>query len=187
MVATLALFAPTAFADGDRRVHHSGRFWAWDGPRGYVGSPSANGITITGPNGATLDTGFSSTICSNGATWAQSVTNYFNSKRQGLRQSGFTLSNVSNIVHPRGTPELYRRQRMSFTVQSGGVTKQGELTFDYSFNTNVDGLNYCYARNLGIYSNRNVFGTVRPTLIAINNSLVYFGPGACTPSPTTPC
>jgi hypothetical protein len=187
MVATLALLTPAAFGVGDPEVHHSGTFWAWDAPASFVGSESANGITITGANGATLDTGFSSILCANGATWDNSVTNYFASKRRGLRNTGFTLSNVSNIAHPAGTPTLYRRQRMNFTVQSGATVKKGEFTFDYNFNTNVDGVNYCFARNLGIYSNRAKFATLRPTLVNINNSLVYFGPGACTPSPSTPC
>lgn len=186
VVTTLALLTGPASA-AQPEVHHSGTFWAWDAPASFVGSESANGITITGPNGATVDTGFSSILCAGGATWDNSVANYFAGKRRGLRQSGFTLSNVSNIVHPTGTPSFYRRQRMSFTVRSGAVTKKGEFTFDYNFNTNVGGVNYCFGRNLGLYSNQSKFASLRPTLVNINNSLVYFGPGACTPSPSTPC
>lgn len=186
VAAALLLLAAPADAAAPE-VHHSGQFWAWNAPASFVSSESAYGITITGPNGATLDTGFSSTLCANGATWDNSVTNYFAAKRRQLRQSGFTLSNVSNIAHPRGTPALYRRQRMNFTVRSGATTKKGEFTFDYDFSQNVDGVNYCFARNLGIYANQSKFAALRPTLININNSLVYSGPGACSPSPSTPC
>lgn len=182
----LVLLATPALA-AEPEVHHSGTFWAWDAPRSFVGSESANGITITGPNGATLDQGFSSILCAGGANWDASVTNYFAAKRRDLRGRGFVLSNVSAIVHPTGTPAMYRRQKMSFTVTAAGVAKRGTFTFDYNYNTTVDTVNYCYGRNLGIYANSAQWTTVRPTLLAINNSLVYFGPGACTPSPSTPC
>ena len=184
LVALVLLATPAGAAP---EVHHSGTFWSWDAPSGFVGSESAYGITITGPSGATVDTGFSSILCANGATYDLSVTNYFAGKRRSLRQGGFTLSDVSTIGHPSGTPTSYRRQRMNFTVRSGAVTKKGELTFDYAFNTSVDGVNYCFARNLGLYSNQAKFASLRTTLVNINRSLVYFGPGACIPSPSTPC
>lgn len=172
---------------GPRVRHQTGCCWVWFGPNNYSAGGGAYGITITGPGGAVLDQGFSNILCSNGATWQASVTNYFRAKRQGLQQQGFQLLTASNIVRPNGTGVNYRRQRLTWRRTVGGVTKRGEFEFDYDFATNVDGVNYCYARNLGIYSNQNVWAQRRPTLVNINNSLAYSGPGACDPSPTTPC
>jgi hypothetical protein len=167
--------------------HQTGCCWVWFGPATYHGGGGAYGITITGPGGAVLDTGFSSTICSNGATWNASVTNYFRAKRQGLTGQGFQLLTASAITHPNGTPSTYRRQRLTWRRTVGGVVKRGEFELDYDFTTNSGGVNYCYARNLGIYSNRGVWNARRPTLVSINRSLAYSGPGACTPTPTVNC
>ncbi len=168
-------------------VHHDGTFWDWNAPATFTSSEGSTGITITGPNGATLDTGFATTICTAGANWNASFTNYFAAKRQQLRQAHYTLSNVSAITHPTGTPQKYRRQTMTFTVASGGLTKKGEITFDYTPSDTVGGVNYCATRSLVIYSNQSKFATLRPTLVNINSSLVYTGPGPCTPAPSTPC
>lgn len=186
-VATVLLLVGSPAGAAEPEVHHDGTYWDWDAPANFVGSEGAYGITFTGPNGATLSTAFSTSVCANGSTYNDRVTNYFAAKRRQLRQSGYTLSNVSAIARPTGTPQKYRRQRMDFTVRNGSVTKKGELTFDYRFSAAVTGVSYCDARDLVILSNQSKFATLRPTLVSINNSLEYFGPGPCTPAPSTPC
>jgi hypothetical protein len=194
LAVLLALVALLALADGARaqeaepRVRHqTGCCWVWFGPSNYHAGGGAYGITITGPGGAVLDTGFSSILCSNGATWQNSVTNYFRAKRRGLTQQGFQLLTASNIIHPNGTGTMYRRQNLTWRRTVNGVQKRGIFQFDYDFSTNVDGVNYCFARNLGEYSNSNVWAQRQVTLRNINDSLAYSGPGACDPSPSTPC
>jgi hypothetical protein len=188
LIAALAVVTLADGAQAEPRVRHqSGPHWVWFGPSNYAGSGAAYGITITGPGGAVLDQGFSNTLCSNGATWANSVTNYFTAKRQGLRNQGFTLVTVASVIRPNGTGVNYRRQNITWTRRVNGVLKRGTFQFDYDFANNVDGVNYCYARNLGMYSNNSVWNQRKVTLASINNSLAYSGPGACDPSPTTPC
>lgn len=166
--------------------HQAGPFWVWFGPQSWNGSGSANGLTILGTGGAVLDTGFSSIICAPGASWNQSVNNYFAQKRNQLRNQGFVLLSATNIVRPGGD-EFYRRQQIQWRRTSGGVTRRGFFEFDYDFSTNVDGINYCFARNLGLYSLANTWNTRRPILIQINQRLAYSGPGGCNPVPGTPC
>jgi hypothetical protein len=188
LVALLCLVDGAQAQEAQPRIRHqTGAYWVWFGPANYHAGGGAYGITVTGPGGAVLDTGFSSTLCSNGATWQNSVNNYFRAKRQGLTRQGFQLLTASNIVHPNGTGEMYRRQNLTWRRTVGGVQKRGIFQFDYDFSTNVDGVNYCYARNLGEYSNTAVWPQRQVTLRNINNSLAYSGPGACDPSPSTPC
>jgi len=165
---------------GSGFVRHRGPHWVWFGPAGWTAAYGAYGITISGRNGATLDQGFSSILCANGATWANSVTNYFAGKRAGLRGQGFTLLSSSPVSRPPGTGPNYRRQ----TIQWRRNNVRGQFLFDYDFSTNV---NYCHARNLGLYSNRASWTALRPVLLQVNGTLAYSGPGACDPSPSTPC
>jgi len=167
--------------------HQAGPFWVWFGPQSWTGSGSANGLTIFGTGGAVLDTGFSSILCANGATYPQSVTNYFAQRRNQLRNQGYTLLSATNIVRPAGTGPSYRRQQIQWRRTSGGATRRGFFEFDYDCSQNVDGINYCFARNLGLYSLANTWASRRPILIQINQRLAYSGPGACDPSPSTPC
>jgi hypothetical protein len=191
LLLALLVLAPLTPADAQesraRTRHQTGCCWVWFGPATYHGGGGAYGITITGPGAAVLDLGFSSTLCSSGATWNNSVTNYFRAKRRGLTQQGFQLLTASNIVHPAQTGAMYRRQNLTWRRTVNGVQKRGIFQFDYDYSTTVDGVNYCYARNLGEYSNTSVWAQRQVTLRNINNSLAYSGPGACDPSPTTNC
>jgi hypothetical protein len=187
LVAGSTAGAQAQVPEAARIRHQSGPHWVWFGPANYAGSGSAYGITITGPGGAVLDMGFSNLLCSPGATWNASVANYFRAKRQGLINQGYQLLTASNIVRPNGTGVNYRRQNLTWRRTVGGVQKRGIFQFDYDFATNVSGVNYCYARNLGEYSNTAVWRQRQVTLRNINNSLAYSGPGACDPSPSTPC
>jgi hypothetical protein len=187
----LTPFAPApaqAAPEAASRVRHqTGCCWVWFGPANYRGGGGAYGITITGPGGAVVDLGFSSTICANGATYAQSVNNYFAAKRRGLINQGFRLTAASRIVNPGGGGPMYRRQNLTWTRTVNRVVKRGVFQFDYDFSTNVSGINYCYQRSLGMYSNNAVWNAVRPTLASINNSLAYSGPGACDPTGISNC
>lgn len=174
---------PPAAEGGNGVIRHSGPNWVWFGPRSWTASYSAYGITISGGNGATLDQGFSSILCAPGATWPASVTNYFGRKRAELRDNGFTLLSASQITRPPGTGVNYRRQ----TIQWRRANLRGQFVFDYDFSAFVSGVNYCFARNLGLYSNRTSWTALRPVLLQVNASLAYSGPGACDPSPSTPC
>jgi hypothetical protein len=194
LLLSLLVLTPFSPAEGQaapeatsRVRHQSGPYWVWFGPANYSGGGGAYGITITGPGGAVLDLGFSSTLCANGATYANSVNNYFASKRRGLINQGFRLTSASRIVNPGGGGPMYRRQNLTWTRNVGGVVKRGIFQFDYDFSTNVDGLNYCYQRSLGEYSNNATWANVRNTLASINNSLAYSGPGACNPTQASNC
>lgn len=160
-------------------VRHSGTHWVWFGPRAWDASYGTYGITVLGGRGATLDLGFSSTLCASGGTWAQSVTSYFAAKRREVRQSyGWTVTSTSRIVHPSGTAATYRRQVVKFTSRRAGVTYQGIGTFDYDFTQSVDGVNYCYQRSLAKASRKAAWKQMHPLLDRVHRSLAYSGPGA---------
>lgn len=161
---------------------HSGPNWTWDGPASWTAAYGTYGITVLGEKGATLDLGFSSTLCSPGSTWEKSVTAYFKARRAELKSSGWKLE-AGRIKHPGGTSSTYRRQVLTGTQgKKGKIT--GEITLDYDFTTNVDGVNYCYQRSLAKYSKTSKWPKLRKTLNKVHKSLAYFGPGAPGEDPT---
>lgn len=167
-LSALVTTAPSATASP-----HSGPSWTWDGPASWDAAYGTYGITVLGDRGATLDLGFSSTLCASGATWQKSVKNYFKGVRKQLKNSGWDLT-AGKIAQPSGFSSTYRRQ-----VLSGTNNKvKGEITLDYDFTTNVDGINYCYQRSLAKYSKSSAWKTMRKTLNKVQKSLAYFGPGA---------
>jgi hypothetical protein len=172
-LATGAAFAAQAPASA---VRHSGPNWVWFGPATWEAVYSTYGITITGGNGAVLDYGFSTTICSAGATWTDSVNRYFAGRRAAMRQAGWTFR-ASRITHPGGTPGTYRRQVLQAN-HPGRTAKRGVITFDYDFTTNTDGVNYCYQRSIARYSNAGRWRNLGPRLLETQRSLAYSGPGA---------
>ena len=134
---------------------HSGPNWTWDGPADWTAAYGTYGITVLGDQGATLDLGFSSTLCASGATWEKSVKSWFKGMRKQLKQSGWDLT-ASKITKPSGFSSTYRRQVLKGTNDTQGE-KRGEITLDYDFTTNVDGINYCYQRSLAKYANANAW------------------------------
>lgn len=174
LAATLSLLltaAPSASAST-----HSGPSWTWEGPADWDASYGTYGITVLGDKGATLDLGFSSLVCSPGATWDKSVNAYFKSQRKSLKDGGWTLE-AGAITNPAGFGDLYRRQVLKGTYgKQGRIT--GEITLDYDFTTNVDGVNYCYQRSLAKYSRTKQWKTMKKTLKKVQRSLAYSGPGA---------
>ena len=112
LATTLSLLlaaAPAATA-----APHSGPNWTWAGPAAWDASYGTYGITVLGNGGATLDLGFSSTLCSPGATWNQSVKSYFKAQRKNLKKAGWKLD-AGKITHPKGFSETYRRQVLTGT------------------------------------------------------------------------
>lgn len=165
---------PAASADA-----HSGPNWTWDGPADWTAAYGTYGITILGEKSATLDLGFSTTLCSAGATWEKSVNAYFKAQRKQLKNSGWDLK-AGPINTPAGFGEMYRRQVLKGTNKK--IT--GEITLDYDFTSNVDGINYCYQRSLAKYSKTSKWKTLKKTLKKVHKSLAYSGPGAPGEDPT---
>lgn len=157
-------------------VTHTGPNWSWDGPADWDAAYGTYGITVLGDKGATLDLGFSSTLCASGATWEKSVKKWFRGVRQQLKRSGWDLK-AGKIKRPSGFSGTYRRQVLKGTNDAQGA-KRGEITVDYDFTTTVDGVSYCYSRNVARYANANAWNSRKRTLKHVQNSLAYFGPGA---------
>ncbi len=174
-LATAASILLTAAPAATASPHH-GPNWAWDGPESWDASYGTYGITVLGDQGATLDLGFSSTICSPGATWEKSVKSYFKSMRRQLKKAGWDLA-AGRITNPRGFSATYRRLQLAGTHgKQGGTT--GEIVLDYDFSTTVSGLNYCYQRSLAKHSDTGAWTKQRKTLSKVQKSLAYSGPGA---------
>jgi hypothetical protein len=178
VAGTVTAVGPAAAgARGDRIVRHSCPNWVWFGPRSWDAGCGTYGITVLGNRGATIDLGFSSTLCAPGQTYDQSVKRYFRTKRAELRSNGWVFDATSRIVHPRGTSATYRRQTVNFHTNRGTRVK-GVGTFDYDFQTTVDGLSYCYQRSIARYANRPAWNAVKGTLAQVERSFAYSGPGA---------
>ena len=173
--------APASAADdaerGERFVRHSCPNWVWFGPRSWDAGCGTYGITVLGDDGATIDLGFSSILCSAGATYDQSVARYFRDLRASLRGNGWRFDRTSAIAHPAGSPSTYRRQTISFHT-NGRRGTQGVGTFDYDFTTTVDGVSYCYQRSIARYADRRAWDAAKGTLARVERSFAYSGPGA---------
>ena len=172
----LTFSALVATAPAATAIPHSGPNWAWDGPASWDASYGTYGITVLGDRGATLDLGFSTTLCSPGATWDKSVKTYFKAMRTQLKQAGWDLE-AGKITNPKGFSPTYRRQELAGTQGKQGKTT-GEIVLDYDFSTSVDGVAYCYQRSLAKYANTNKWDKQRKTLNKVQKSLAYSGPGA---------
>jgi hypothetical protein len=173
-------------AEGGNFVRHAGPNWVWFGPRSWRAAYGTYGITVFGPDRG-IDLGFSTSLCAPGGTYQESVTNYFTQRRTALRQQGYTILGASAIVRPTGTPASYRRQTLQLRVRRGGVTVRGQFSFDYDFSATVDGINYCYERNLALTARQRQWDAARPVLVRVQRTFAYSGPGACTPTPTLDC
>lgn len=183
--ALILVGAPSATAAPATR--HHGHYWVWFGPKTWDASYGTYGITVSSPSGKdVLDLGFSSTLCSSGATYAKSVTHYFSAQRSKVRQSGATITDASDIARPPGATKDYRRQVLDVKFTQHGTRYTGRFTFDYDFQTSVDGVNYCYARNLAKSAPSSRWTDSRRTLNSIENSLAYSGPGVEDQDPTGP-
>jgi hypothetical protein len=181
--ALILVGAPSAQAAPATR--HHGHFWVWFGPRSWDAVYGTYGITVSSPSGNdVLDLGFSSTLCSAGATYAKSVKHHFAAQRTQLRQNGLNITDASQIVRPGGATKDYRRQVLNVKFSRHGTRFTGVITLDYDFQENVDGVNYCYARNLAKSAPSSRWTDTRHTLNSIHQSLAYSGPGVPKQDPT---
>lgn len=151
-------------------VKHEERYWSWFGPRNFVATSSAYGITIVGPgrDGASIDYGGSSTLCDGPPQ------QHFDGERRSFasnpRLSRVRFRKVSRIRMSGGTYS----QTMKFSARAGGRDIGGTLGFQYA---SYDGT-YCYRAALfrGAARNRDFKDSMR-TLNAIWDRTFYFGPG----------
>ena len=131
---------------------------------------------MLGDKGATLDLGFSSTLCSAGATWEKSAKSYFKAMRKQLKRAAGSSRPARSPTRPASARCTGARCSRAPTAARAQTT--GEITLDYDFTTNVDGLNYCYQRSLAKYSDTKQWTALRKTLNKVQKSLAYSGPGA---------
>ncbi len=162
--------APAQAAD----VEHTGANWTWTGPEAWTDAQGTFGITVSGGGKTTYDLGFSTTICSSGATYAKSVKKYFKGKRTSLTDAGYTLSNVS-AIKTIGNDD-YRRQTMNVT-SAGRNGIKGVVELDYDFVQNDGTNNYCYTRTEARSAKKADYDDVKAKLAKVGRTIAYIGGG----------
>lgn len=162
--------------------HQNSQYWSWAGPRNWTSADGAYGIFIQSGNGQlSLDYGFSSVLCAQGADVAASTQAYFAQQRATLRQSlqGAWRRVRLDTSRIRQLPEgaygpLYFRQSLLATGRSDGQQLVARVTFDYSL---ASGPTYCYARNISKVAPAAGVRRSMRWLGSVQDSLAYFGPG----------
>ena len=170
----LALLALSALLAGPTaaKVHRS-EFWSWSGPASWQASYGAYGITISSPTGGSaLDLGFSSVLCTPGASVQASVNAYFAEQRRRLRQGARILSSGPVRAAPR-LGQNYFRQAIEIAARVNGIPVRGSVTYDYQ----VPDPTYCYQRSLLLHAPARGFGAGFNQVLDVYKSLAYFGPG----------
>ena len=189
-VAAVAILV-TACLPNDFVKHKAGSYWVWFGPKNYLESHSTYGIDIYAPTGPdTVAHTFNTVICSSGSTLQASVNKYFPARRAQIRDtSGYTNWVTTGATTPTRLPAgtygpNYFRQSITFTGRSGGVPVRGEATLDYQ----LPDTTYCFERLKFRATATSTFSTQMPRLRAIQDNIIYSGPGACDPEqPDDPC
>lgn len=159
--------------------HAENRNWTWFGPSNWTAAYGTYGISIFGPNKQMVDYGFSSTVCSNGATAAASARNYFAGQRAQLRRSGvkrikLKVGTIKNL--PAASYGLnYFRQTVQLSGRSAGSNIRGEVVYDYSA---ANGTLYCSTRSQSRVAKAAGYARTIKQLRSIQATLAYFGPGA---------
>ena len=190
LVGVAALLA-TACIPADFVKHKAGAYWVWFGPKNYLESHSTYGIDIYAPTGPdTVAHTFNTVICSSGSTLQASVNKYFPARRAQIRDtSGYTNWVTTSATTPTRMPVAqygadYFRQTITFTGNQGGVAVRGEATLDYQ----LPDTTYCFERLKFRATAANTFAQQMPRLRAIQENIIYSGPGACDPDfPDDPC
>jgi hypothetical protein len=160
-------------------THRNSEYWTWAGPRDWISSDGAYGITIQSGNGRlVLDRGFSSLVCATGATAQDSVRAYFAGQRAALRQSvrraRLDPSRIRQLPEAAYGP-LYFRQTVVVSGRLQGRRIGSVVEFDYSL---ASGPTYCYQRSTSRTAPANGFRRSMRVLASVQGSLAYFGPGA---------
>lgn len=183
--ATPALSAAAAPPAGF--VGRTSTYWSWFGPRGWVASYSAYGITVSSPGRtAHRDYGFSSTLCSAASSWPQSAARNFAQRRvQVVRGSGARQFIFRTISPVRQVGTLLFRQDMLFDAYfANGTRVRGKLQFFYGAYDST----YCYQSSDARTAPQASFDRTIGTLDAIARYTTYRGPGApCTPTEFVTC
>lgn len=190
-LACAAALVASACVPGDFVKHKAGSYWVWFGPKDYIASYSTYGIDIGSPDGAdAVAHTFGSVICSSASTLAGSVAAYFPARRASVRDtSGLSNWKTTSATTPAQLPPgtygpNYFRQEITFTGTAGGRTYQGEATLDYA----LPDTTYCFQRLKYRATLQSTFKTSMPRLRAIQENIIYSGPGACDPEePDDPC
>lgn len=158
--------------------HGENQYWTWFGPQNWTAAYGAYGITIFGTNKRTLDYGFSSTVCANGATMNASVKNYFAAKRAQLRQSGVKKLKLKvgaiKQLPPASFGPNYFRQIVEFSGRSGRTNIRGEVYYDYGINNSL----YCFSRSQSRTAPAAGYNKSIRQLRSVQSNLAYYGPGA---------
>ena len=158
--------------------HQAGPYWVWFGPNNWSAAGGAYGILILGPGKRTLDYGFSSTVCANGATLNDSVKNYFAGQRKQLKQKGIKklklkAGKIKQLSAASFGPN-YFRQIVEFSGRTGKTNIRGEIYYDYSINDHT----YCFTRSQSRTAPASGYNRSIKQLRSIQSTLAYSGPGA---------
>lgn len=192
VVAAAALLM-SACLPGDFVKHKAGPYWVWFGPKNYIASYSTYGIDIAGPTGpdAVAHT-FDTVVCSSASTLQGSVNAYFPARRAQVA-SGSGLRNFTILTQTTPTRLAagtyganYFRQEITFEGRDVGTNAvvKGEATLDYQ----LPDTTYCFERLKYRATLKSTFNTSMPRLRAIQDNIIYAGPGACDPEqPDDPC
>lgn len=172
--AAAAAAVPSGF------VKHTSTYWTWFGPRSWIASYGAYGITVSSPTGsATWDYGASSTLCVRASSWPASASAFFAQRRAqlkaGARASKWTYTSITG-VQTIGVRSY--RQIAYFNATVGGKSLRGRVQFIYSDN----GGGYCYQSSDARVSLKSIFTKTLPTLNNIAAFTTYRGPGVCNPT-----
>lgn len=139
-LAAAAAVVPAAGAQDVPRGfarHAESPYWTWFGPRDWIGSYSAYGLTLQSPSGLdVLDHGFSSVLC------ASSPAEFLRQRRANFR-AGLTLRGayIRNVSAIRASRDGYFRQTMIFGGRlNSGVLMRGDLTFIYRVTYRIQGV-----------------------------------------------
>jgi len=153
-------------------TRHEGDYWVWFGPAAWTAAYSPYGITVIGDDGSGFDLGFSSVLCTAGATPKDSATAYLKAQRKSLGSA--RILHKSKIATVGSLGPNYFRQKIQIATRQHGTRYLGLVIFDYE----VSDPTYCYQRSLAFGAPRAGFGSSLSTLFKVFNSLAYSGPGA---------
>jgi len=154
--------------------HAESRYWTWYGPRGWVGSYGAYGITVSSPTGSWVrDYGASSTFCGSAATWKGRAADHFAAKRAQVKgkAKSWKWTSIQKIT-TIGTRNY--RQINGFDVTIAGKTIHGKIIFTFA---DIPGTGYCFESNDGRTAPKTQYARAIKTLDAIAKYTYYFGPG----------
>lgn len=158
--------------------HRSSRFWTWFGPRSWISSDGAYGITQSSADGSRIrDLGFSSTQCSSGRTAREAALNHFAAKRSQLPVTFTSVGGARNLGG------AFFVQTSAFRFRSSGSAFRGELVLHYDAQPTSG---YCFEQNDARTAPARGFAQSLSVLRSVARYTFYCGPGAEEPGPDDP-